>query len=500
MYHEYPYTTYYGDIDAFCKCLKAANLRLDTHGDYLRLINSKNEVLSSVKVSWAETALLDEEGRPIKAYLVQAGVNGNQIVFTHGDNTFTTITVPFATKAQTDVRDQEIVDYVYELSIAGDKVRITNGDAGVYELTIPFATKAATDVEGKDLTSYAATLAVDGNELVLRDSKARELSRITVNFAVKAQKDVDGDDIKSTYGNSITQSATTIKLLAKDGTLLSEQTVNYATTSLKDTDGNLFLSDYAEKMVIDGDGKRIGLEAHDGTRLATITVPFATLATDATNAIEQVEIVGDQIVFTTYGGVSISKTIPYAVKAQKDALGNTIANTYVANVGNDTETGALEFYDATGTLIAELVPTVNKATHDSYDNLIADYVKTIVANSQSDYVTITHGDGTVDSIKIMYSEVAYKDTNNNVIKNTYIKRLAIVEDNDIFYLVAYNGDNPEAELFRIALPEITAAEYSGLVINNHEISLTTEVKNHLYDFTVDDVEEELTISVHTLTQ
>lgn len=455
MFHNYPYTTYYNDIDKMCKCCKAVGLHLDTHGDYLRLISDKDgSVISAIKVSYADTALTDVDGNPIKSYLISAGTNGTHLVFTKGDNEVISFEVPFSQTAAKDVQEKDLLDYVYGVSISGDKVRITNGDGTVYELTIPFATKAATDINGKDITTYAAVLAVDENELVLKDGNGNIISTITIPYATKAKEDVDGDDIKSTYVASAQQTATTIKLLAKDGTVLDEETINYATTSLKDTDGNLFLSDYAEKLVVDADGKRIGVEAHDGTRLATITVPFATLATDATNAVENVQVIGDQIIFTTYGGQTFSITAPYAVKAQKDDLNNTIKNTYFAGVDNDTNAGTISFYDATGTLLATIQNgVITRAIYDNYDNSLAGYIKAIQATAGSDYLTATHGDGTVDSIKVDYSERAWKDTNGNVIKNTYVKTLSIAQDPDDnqWKLFAFNGDNPEALLFALVI-------------------------------------------------
>lgn len=455
MYHEYPYTTYYGDLDRMCKCCKALNIHLDTHGDYLRLINDKDgSVISAVKVSYADTALTDMDGNPIKSYLINAGTNGTHLVFTKGNNEVISFEVPFAKTAAKDVQEKDILDYVYGVSISGDKVRITNGDATIYELTIPFATKAATDVNGKDLTTYAATLVVDGDELVLKDSNNNIISRITVPYATKAKEDVDGDNIKSTYANSMTQTATTIKLLAKDGTVLAEETINYATMSLKDIEGNLFLSDYADKIVVDSDGKRIGVEAHDGTRLATITVPFATLATDATNAVENVQVSGDQIIFTTYGGQTFSITAPYAVKAQKDDNGNTIKSTYFAGVSNDTDAGTITFYDALGQVLAVIQNgVITHAIYDDYDNPLAGYIKSVQATAGSDYLTATHGDGTVDSIKVDYSERAWKDTNGNVIKNTYVKTLSIAQDPDDgqWKLFAFNGDTPAALLFALVI-------------------------------------------------
>jgi hypothetical protein len=455
MYHEYPYTTYYNDIDRLCKCCKALQIHLDTHGDYLRLINDKDgSVISAVKISYADTALTDVDGNAIKSYLISAGTNGTHLVFTRGDNEIISFEVPYAVTAAKDVQEKDILDYVYNVSISGNKVRITNGDGTVYELTIPFATAAAETVDGYDLRMLACSLITDGNDLVLKDTRDRELSRITPNFALKAKQDVDGDDIKSTYATSMYQTDTKIRLLAKDGTVLSEETINYAVTALKDTDGNLFLSDYAEKMVIDLDGKRIGLEAHDGTRLATITVPFATLANDANNAIENVQVIGDQIVFTTYNGQTFSITAPYAVKAQKDDNNNTIKTTYFAGVDNDTDAGIITFYDALGNVLATIQNgVITHAIYDDYDNKISDYIKEITANAGSDYVAITHGDGTVNSIVVDYANRAWKDTNNNVIKNTYVKRLAIAQDPDDnqWKLFAFNGDNPEALLFALVI-------------------------------------------------
>ena len=168
----------------------------------------------------------------------------------------------------------------------------------------------------------------------------------------------------------------------------------------------------------------------------------------ADNAIETITIQGDKVRFTTYGGTVTDITIPFATKAQKDDLGNIIKSTYIANVVDDN--GTLKFQDATGATITSLIPSVTQAVTDSYGNTIADYVKSVSVESGSDYVTIDHGTGTAETLQIPYSDKAWKDTNGNVIKNTYVKRLEIVTDENDGQkkLVAYNGDNPEAELFR----------------------------------------------------
>ena len=457
MYHEYPYTTYFHDIDKMCKACNKAGYRLEVSGDYLKLIDEKGNVISNVKISYAEKALTDVDGTPIRAYIVSAAAGESTLVFQHGDDSVTTITVPYATKAKEDVYGVDLASYLKAVQVSGDKIHFTNGDGTSYELTMPYAIKASTDENDKHIDTYAATLVTDGNELVLKDSKNRELARLTVNYALRAFADDDGDPIDSTYGHNLTKGTTTIGLRAKDGTVLNEITVPYATKALTDNNGNKFLSDYAENIVVDGDGRRVGLEAHDGTRLATITVPFATLATDATNAVENVKIVGDQIIFTTHGGVNYSITAPYAVKAQKDDNGNTIKTTYIANVDNDAKTGALRFYDALGNIIATLTPTVTQATEDNLGNVISDYIKAVVADPQSDYVVFTHGDGDTDSITVPYSLRAWKDSLGQPIQNTYLTLVTIEPDeNDpkIMDLVGWNGDNPKAKVFATPLNDL----------------------------------------------
>lgn len=169
----------------------------------------------------------------------------------------------------------------------------------------------------------------------------------------------------------------------------------------------------------------------------------------ADNAIETVTIVGDKVRFTTYGGTSIDITIPFATKAQKDDLGNIIKSTYIANVVDNN--GQLKFNDAEGNTIVSLTPSVTQAQKDNYGNDIADYIKEVGVTEGSNYITVVHGTGTAETFQAPYAVTAWKDTNGNVIKNTYVKRLEIITDADDGQkkLVAYNGDNPEAELFRI---------------------------------------------------
>lgn len=397
MYHSYPYTTYYNDVDKICGACHACGLRLMVQGDYLRLVDGKGNVLSNVQISYAEKAAFDKDGKAIEAYIFDVSEDGTHIVFTNGDGTYKTITVPYAEKAAKDLQNKDILNYSYALSISGDKLRITKGDGSSYELTIPYAVKASNDSEGKDITTYAATLEVDGDELVLRDSKGRQLSRITVPFAETAD--------------------------------LAEEANHALDADHADEADHALDSDHADE------------------------ADHATVATDATNAVESVTISGDQMIFTTFGGQTYSITCPYSLKALNDDLSNKISTTYVASVTNDINTGKLQFWNASGALIAELLPTVSKATYDSYDNLIADYVKTIVVDNQSDYVTVTTGKGVSTTLKINYAEHGYMDTNNQVIKNTYITYMECIEDVDDghYKLVCYDGDIPKAELFRFEI-------------------------------------------------
>ena len=444
MFHEFPYTNFSEmNLDwLVCMCKKNQGLHLAVVGDYLRLLNANNEVISSVQVSYAEKALTDVHGRDIDAYIFSAGTNGDAIVFTHGDNTITSIVVPYSEKSKYDINHNEITDYVMQVQVAGQKLRITKGDGTISEIVIPFATSALQDTEGNDIKTYACELTVDGNKLVLRDRAGRVLNEVVPNYAVSASKDEDGDVIADTYGTTLDTGTTTVVLKNKSGSTLSTITVPYS------------------------------VEAGH-----TPNADLATVATDCTNAVESVVVSGDQIIFTTYGGTQTAITSPYSVKSLKDSLGNEIKSTYVANVTQDVNTGALNFLDAEGHVIVTLVPTVDKAIHDSYNNLIADYVKQILVDSQSNYVTVTHGTGAVETLIINYATHALNDINEQAIHNTYITYIECVEDvNDGHYkLVCYNGDVPKAELFRF---EVTA--YSAQTDINGK-DLTTYVADVGYN-------------------
>lgn len=453
MFHDFPYTDFHElNLDYLMDLARRSlGIHLEIEGKYLKLVNAAGSDISKLLVSYAETALKDDAGNDITAYVIQGGVTDTALVLTKGDGTVTTITIPYAVKASQDETGRAIRSYVRGVGVTGNQIHVTFGDDTTYNFTVPFATKAKQDENGKELTSYVGSLEVAGDKIIVRDGEGVILTELTVTYAEKARDDVDGDAIKETYATDLVTGTTTVQLRAKTGALLSEITVPYATQALTDVDGNPFLSDYAYNLGTDGN--RVTINAHNGAVLNSVTVPFATLSTDASNAVENVEISGDQLIFTTYGGRQFVITVPYAVKANKDHLGNTLAHTYIASAVNDPDTGEISFYAQDGTLIATMIPTVDKAVHDSYNNVIADYVKQILVDSASNYVTVIHGTGVSESLVINYSTHAWKDTNENVIKNTYIASMECIEDveDGHYKLVCYDGDNPRAELFRIEL-------------------------------------------------
>ena len=411
MFHDFPYTDFHElNLDFLMRqCGAGLGLRLAIEGDYLRLVNTNNEVVSQIKVHYSDTALSDTNGKPIKTYICDAQASGTALIFVNGQNEVTTITVPYAEKAKYDINSHEIEDYVYNVQVAGDKLRVTKGDQTIADITVPYAVQATEDEDGKTISTYAAELSVDGTNVVLRDAKGRVLESIKVPYATEAY-----------HADSADMAAEAAHAEEADSALDADH------------------ADLAD---------------------------LATVATDCTNAIQSVSISGNNVLFTTYAGQVTTLTIPYATKAQKDDAGNTIKTTYVASVSQNASTGEISFFDATGNVITSLVPTASKATYDNYDNEIADYIKNMVVSSNSDYVTVTHGDGAVDTIQINYSTHAWKDTNENVIKNTYCRLLTMETDTQTGdpVLVGWNGDNPTAEIFRLRVHAIS----SYIIIKTH---------------------------------
>lgn len=484
MIKGYPYTDFHElNLDYLLDLAqRSLGLHLETSGKYLKLVNQAGEDVSKVKVSYAETALQDNYGNDIGLYILNVGTENNHVIFTKGNGEVITFTVPYATKARNDKNGIDITSYVKEVGYEGKRLKITFGDGNTTLFRVPFATMSETDVNDKLITSYMADIVTSDNKLQLIDGNGTVLKEITVPYATKARNDIDGDPIKSSYGHALITGTTTVILQDKDGSTLSEITVPYSVKALKDSNDNSFNSDYGYHLGIDG--KQTTIEAHDGTILNKITVPFASSSGTTEDGITSVSVVGDKLVFTKGDGTTIEITVPYAIKALKDDLNNTLSHTYIANIVNDPNTGKLSCYASDGTLIAELVPTISKAVYDSFNNRIADYIKSIVTDPNSDYVTVTHGTGTVDSLTINYSTKALKDTYGNVIGNTYIRSLEIETDpvTGLKVLVAYNGEL--SELFRIPLVATSAeTDINGTPLTDYVLDVTLGTDNESLDIT-----------------
>ena len=297
-------------------------------------------------------------------------------------------------------------------------------------------------------------LEVSGNQILLKTLDGTLISSITPHYAETA-----GSADSATYANTAgsATSALTAASAAYATKAGSADTADLATeaahaNSADSATSALNATNAASATYAATAGAATNATNAVNAEHATLA-DTTTAALNATNAIQSVTINGNELRFTTYGGTNIDVECPYSVKALKDDLGNTIKNFYIANVVNDQNTGKLKFLDASGNTIVELTPIVNAATEDSYGNTIADFVKDIIVSSNSNYVTVDHGTGSSDTLTIHYSETAWKDTNGNIIKNSYVKRMeCVVDPNDSKYkLVAYNGDTPEAEIFRIEL-------------------------------------------------
>ena len=473
MFNKYPYTDFHElNLDYILDlCRRTMGLHLETSGDFLKLVNKAGEDISELKVTYADKALTDMDGHDIRTFIIDAGSDGRRLVFDRGNGEYVSITVPYATSAEQDVNGNSITDYVKGVSVSGDNVLITFGNGTTTAITVPFATKASQDTNGKVLTTYVAELSTGNDKLIVKDGDGVTLVELTIPYAVKARDDYDGDDIRTTYGTDLTVGQTTVILRDKETNVLSEITVPYAVSAQTDNNGAPFRSSYGAGLTTGSN--KVQLIAPNGSVLSDITVPFASTAGDATNAIESVSISGDNIVFTTYGGQSISITCPYAVKALKDDLNNTLSHTYIANAVNDPLTGKITFYAQDGSVIAEMTPTVDRATHDNLGNDIADYIKSIVTDPNSNYVTVTHGDGTADSLTINYANKAWKDTYGNVIGNVYIRSLSIITDSNTGkkVLVAYNGEL--SELFRIDIDSETAVnDVNGTPITDYVVDVS----------------------------
>ena len=299
-------------------------------------------------------------------------------------------------------------------------------------------------------------LEVSGNQLLMKTADNTIISAITIPYATEAG------------------SANTANSASYASTAGSASSAAYASTA-----GSAATAANATEAAHAATADTATSAASATTATNAEHADTADLATNATNAVnaqnaayatstgsvehaekafEAVANNGDNLVFTLGDGSTVSIKVGVANRAMTDYGGNNIRTTYFASVFDDN--GTLRFKDALGNVIASVTPSIEVADQDSYGNTIADYIKTIATAAGSNYVTITHGNGTSDTILIPYSEAAWKDTNGNVIKNFYAGSMEIVEDEDTghYNLVVYNGDTPKAELYRFEILAYQAQE------------------------------------------
>ena len=301
-------------------------------------------------------------------------------------------------------------------------------------------------------------LEVSGNQLLMKTADNTIISAITIPYATEAGS---ANTANSAGYASQAGSAASASYAATAGTAT---TATNATNATHAASADTATSATSAASATNADHATTADSATYATSAGSAaSADYATTTGNvehALNAFEKVEADGNNLKFTKGDNTSSLIQAPFATKAYRDNSNNIISTTYVANVVNND--GVLEFKNALGNTIVSITPTTTVADQDSYGNTIADFIKTITQAAGSNYLTVSTGTGATDTITINYANTAWKDTNGNVIKNTYIKRLEIVTDPDDGHkkLVAYNGDDPEAELFRFEI-EAYSAQVAG---------------------------------------
>lgn len=324
-----------------------------------------------------------------------------------------------------------------------------------HEVNLDYIIKLVRENAGLHLT-------VEGDKLQLKTLDGNTVSNVTIPYATEAGH-------AATATNATNANVATTALNANQATnAVHALTADEATEAVHASTASTASTATTATTATNATNANHALTATNATHAGTADYALTTEAVEhADKAVETITISGDNILFTSYDGTTTTITVPYSVKANKDSRGNIISTTYIADVVDDE--GTLKFKDAEGNTVVSLVPSSVSASEDNYGNSIADYIKSIVSNADSNYVAVTHGDGTADSIIINYANTAWKDTNGHVIKNYYISSLEMVEDDGVNYLVGYNGDTPRAELFRTSI----IADAASKDINGRDLTSIT---------------------------
>lgn len=292
-------------------------------------------------------------------------------------------------------------------------------------------------------------LELSGNQLLLKTLDGSTVSSVTIAYATEAgHAQTATNATNATYATNANTASTATNATNAGHALTADSatTAGTATTATTATTAGT-ATEATHATTAD-----TALNANNATHASTADYATTTGSVEhASNAFEAVSANGNKTRFTRGDDSTVDFEVPYSDKTDKDSQNNKISTTYIASVENDN--GTLKFKNAVGNVLFSITPSAQSATEDSYGNTIADFIKAIVAPSDSNYVTVTHGTGTVDTLTVNYSNQAWKDTNGNVIKNFYIGSLEIVKDSNTnhYNLVCYNGDTPRAELFRLEI-------------------------------------------------
>lgn len=300
-------------------------------------------------------------------------------------------------------------------------------------------------------------LEIVGNKLVMKTADNSIVSSVTISYADTADQanTATQANYAATAGVAATAQHASVADTATSATTASEAThaasADTATTATTAT--NATNAVYATSA-------GSATNATNAVNAQNAAYAETTGSVDkAGNGVKAAEVTSSgQLWLDLENGGTVAAEIKRAKSAEKDSSGNVINTTYIASVVDDN--GVLKFKNANGAVLFSITPSSQSATDDSYGNTIADYIKTITAPSDSNYVTVQHGTGTAETLTINYSNAAWKDTNGNVIKNFYAGSMEIVEDAQTghYNLVVYNGDTPKAELYRFEILAYKAQE------------------------------------------
>lgn len=326
-------------------------------------------------------------------------------------------------------------------------------------------------------------LEVVDNKLQLKNELGEIISNVTISYATEAGH-ADSADEATTAQNAqhanTADSATTAQSATTATTAATATEATHATAADSATEAThatnadqairatLATSATEATHATNADyATQAGSATTAQTATSATTAATATEATHATNA--------DNATLATR-----------ATNAVNDENGNRIISNYISRVVADN-TGILTFYAKDGSVLATITPVAQSATEDSEGNVISTAVYDVIQNAQSDYLIIEHGDGTSETITINYAEKAWKDTANNIIKNVYFKRVAIVYDSQTSepWLVFYNGENSEVARVQVVAQSANYATEAGHALTADHATTADSATNATHATTAD---------------